>query len=85
MRKNRFTSKYYTKKKERIVYCLNCDDIDDLAIVSGAFDIEQQKRRFQRCIRNGRFEGDICSRLFVVDAEYESPDLHEDDDETESE
>ncbi len=64
-----------------IKFCLNCDDMDDLA-----FDDENGRRdvvekRFQNCQKTGRFNGDMCSRMFVVsdDAFQDEPSPTPDD------
>jgi hypothetical protein len=64
-------------------FCLNCDDMDDLAVSSEAADLEQLHQRFDNCVNTGRFDGDFCSRLFVAEDAIETTDLFEDETEGE--
>ena len=49
-----------------IKFCLNCNEMDDLATDSEAGNADTVKKRFQNCQKTGRFDGDICSRMYVV-------------------
>ena len=51
-----------------VKFCLNCDEMDDLAVSEEADSPEELRKRFQNCDKNGKFDGDICSRLFVAEA-----------------
>ena len=62
-------------------FCLNCNDMDDLATSEEAEDLESLQKRFRNCNETGRFDGDICARLFVADDAIEDADLFADDDE----
>jgi hypothetical protein len=52
-----------------IKFCLNCDEMEDLAVDEEAGSKEAAQKRYQNCQKTGRFEGDICSRVFVADNE----------------
>lgn len=67
--------------EEDVRFCLNCDDMDDLATSEEAKKIDQIHERFDNCRKTGRFEGDICSRLFVAEDDIDSPDLFAQEDE----
>ncbi|MCB2204433.1 hypothetical protein KQI65_06750 [bacterium] len=62
-------------------FCLNCNDMDDLATSDEATHLDQLQDRFRNCNETGNFDGDICSRLFVADDEIDDPDLFADEDE----
>ncbi|MBR9975118.1 MAG: hypothetical protein KFF77_06020 [Bacteroidetes bacterium] len=47
--------------------------MDDLAISEEAQDVEQLRQRFRNCKETGRFDGDLCARLFVVDDGIATP------------
>jgi hypothetical protein len=65
-----------------VKFCLNCDDMDDLAVNDEGKDVDALHRRFDNCVRTGRFDGDMCARLFVADDDIEGKDMFpEDDDE----
>lgn len=66
---------------ESIQFCLNCNDMDDLATSEEGKDLEGIRKRFQNCEHTGRFEGDLCSRMFVVHDDIENEYFVEDDDE----
>lgn len=54
-------------EKENVEFCLNCNDMDDLAVSPQAIDVDAAKERFRNCDETGKFQGDVCSRLFVLD------------------
>jgi hypothetical protein len=62
-------------------FCLNCNDMDDLAVSEEAEDLAQLQKRFQNCHESGNFDGDICARLFVADDGIDDPTLFADEDE----
>jgi len=62
-------------------FCLNCNDMDDLAVSEEAEDLDQLQKRFQNCNDTGKFDGDMCARLFVADDNIDDPDLFADEDE----
>ena len=65
---------------QELRFCLNCNDMDDLATSEEARDVEQLRRRFNNCRETGRFDGDLCARLFVADDGIEDPSVFPDDD-----
>ncbi len=65
--------------KRDVRFCLNCDDMDDLAISDDAKDIDKARYRFQNCEHLGRFDGDVCSRLFVVEPSEDPGPLFDDE------
>ncbi|MCZ7555258.1 MAG: hypothetical protein M5R41_02490 [Bacteroidia bacterium] len=70
-------------EESKVKFCLNCDDMDDLALSSEADDLAQLQDRFENCVHTGRFDGDVCSRLFVADDDLNASALSDDDDDTE--
>lgn len=60
-------------------FCLNCDDMDDLALSDDARNLDDLHRRFENCVQTGRFDGDLCSRIFVAEDGIDSPDIFSDD------
>jgi hypothetical protein len=64
-----------------IEFCLNCNDMDDLATSDEVEDVEQLRRRFNSCVENGRFEGDFCARLYVAEDRIDDADVFADEDE----
>jgi hypothetical protein len=61
-----------------VKFCLNCDDMEDLAVSEESKELQKIKDRFRNCNDTGRFQGDVCSRLFVA-AEVNDTELFEDD------
>jgi hypothetical protein len=59
-------------------FCTNCNDIEDMAVTDEPDDIESIRRRFRECERTGKFEGDICSRLYIADTDADPGPLFED-------
>ncbi len=63
---------------EDVKFCVNCDDMEDLDVDPEA-DFDMARERFGRCRESGKFDGDICARLFVL--EDEGADLFADEEE----
>jgi hypothetical protein len=63
-----------------VQFCLNCNDMDDLAVSDEARNVEQLRRRFNNCKETGRFDGDICARLYVAEDGIDDPGLFADAD-----
>ena len=62
-------------------FCLNCNDMDDLATSDEAGDVDALRQRFNNCKESGRFDGDLCARLFVADDGIEDASVFADEDE----
>jgi hypothetical protein len=60
---------YAPRKKQfenGLEFCTNCDDIEDLAVKSEVKEVGKLYERFHNCEDSGKFEGDLCSRLFIA-------------------
>ncbi len=60
---------YAPKKKQfenGLEFCTNCDDIEDLAVKGEVKEVGKLYERFHNCENTGKFEGDLCSRLFIA-------------------
>ena len=62
-------------------FCLNCNDMDDLATSDESQDLDALRKRFNNCKESGRFDGDLCARLFVAEDGIADPSVFADDDE----
>lgn len=60
-------------------FCANCNDIEDMAVTDEPNDIESIRRRFRECERTGKFEGDICARLYIADSDADPGPLFEEE------
>ncbi len=60
--------------KKEIFFCTECgEDLSDFGIV-GKIDKKKIKDRHQKCVKSGKFNGDMCAMLFISnDAETSSP------------
>jgi hypothetical protein len=65
-----------------VEFCLNCTDMDDLATSEEAKDLDQLHARFRNCRESGRFQGDLCARLFVAEDRIADPSFFVEDDES---
>ncbi len=74
-RKNRISIVDPLPEKNEVEFCLNCNDMDDLAVDPVSQDIDAAKERFQNCDETGNFQGDVCSRLYVLSASEEPGSL----------
>ena len=82
MKKKMQTQKEPRKNSEQVdsvKFCLNCDDMDDLATSPEVNDLKGVKDRFHNCDKAGRFEGDFCSRIFVADPGEELGPIFDED------
>lgn len=64
-----------------VAFCLNCNDMEDLATSEETHDLARLRRRFTTCREEGRFDGDVCARLYVADDIIDEPSLFADADE----
>ena len=55
--------------------------MDELALSEEAAQLDQIQNRFDNCRKTGRFDGDLCARIFVADDEIDSPDIFAQEDE----
>lgn len=62
-------------------FCLNCNDMDDLATSEEVRKKAEIEARFKNCRETGNFDGDICARLYVADDAFSTPDLFADEEE----
>lgn len=65
--------------KTEVKFCMNCDDIDDVATSGEADNVDALRERFQNCEKTGNFDGDICSRLFIAKPGGEGSALFDED------
>lgn len=79
MRKN--TKKITTHHGFDIAFCLNCNDMEDLAVREEAAYIELLQERFSICRETGKFDGDFCSRVFIAKDGVENISFLADEDE----
>lgn len=70
-----------SESPDDVRFCLNCNDMDDLATSEEAGDLGQLRERFRNCKETGRFDGDLCARLFVADDGIADPSVFTDDSE----
>jgi hypothetical protein len=68
-----------SKPPENVKFCLNCDDMDELATSKEVENLPKIKERFRNCERTGNFNGDVCSRIFVAEAGDNPGPLFDDD------
>jgi hypothetical protein len=69
------------KKGGTVKFCLNCEDMDDLAFDSENSDPETVRKRYEDCVKRGNFDGDLCSRIYVIDDSIDAEFATGDDDE----
>ena len=60
-------------KKLDIKFCTACEDVlDEWFSKLDSFDIEAVKENHENCKRIGRFNGEMCARLFIsLDEKFE--------------
>ena len=63
-----------------VQFCTKCQvELDNLALEPDNLDLEKVKARFNNCVKTGRFEGDLCARIFIAQ-ENQFIDLWNEDD-----
>jgi hypothetical protein len=54
--------------EHKIVFCTECGSkLDNFCFDDGAADVEAIKKHMEECKREGRYRGDVCSRVFIAD------------------
>lgn len=55
-------------------FCTECGkSLDDFALENPFLDKELLKIRFKQCMEEGKFKGNVCSKLFIADDENIEP------------
>ena len=75
------TTKQTPDPERDVQFCLNCNDMDDLATSEEVEDLDQLHERFDNCRNTGKFDGDLCARIYVADDRIDDADLFADEDE----
>lgn len=56
--------------KEKEIFCTECGEfLENFCFSSGAEDINAIKKTLAQCKKDGKFVGDFCAKLFIVDRE----------------
>ena len=81
-KKHKKTHRYTIPPHEGDVeFCLNCSDMDDLAVSEEARDLGQLRSRFDGCRETGKFQGDVCARIYVAEDRIDNPAFFADEEE----
>ena len=55
------------KKKKDIIFCSECGkELDNFALSEMVKDYNSIIQNFADCKKNGRFKGDLCSKIFIA-------------------
>jgi len=56
------------EEKSGEVFCIECGEVlDDFSVNEVSKDIDAVKQNFHNCKETGKFKGDICSKLYIID------------------
>ncbi len=77
MKKN-FNIKKEDSIKNNVVFCTECGEALSLVGLEEA-DIQKIKERHENCKRTGKFKGDKCAMLFIVESNEGLLSTDEDD------
>lgn len=56
------------QEKTDVIYCIECGEVlDDFSFNEVSKDINAVKKNFEDCKHTGKFKGDVCSKLYIVD------------------
>jgi hypothetical protein len=51
-----------------VIYCVECGEVlDDFSFDEFSKDVDAVKKNFHNCKETGKFKGDICSKLYIID------------------
>jgi hypothetical protein len=54
--------------EQKVVFCTECGDkLDNFCFNESVTDVDAVKQHMEGCKREGRFKGDMCSRVFIAD------------------
>lgn len=54
--------------ERKIVFCTECGSkLDNFCFDGSAADLEAVKKHMEECKREGRYKGEMCSRVFIAD------------------
>lgn len=66
--------------KEGVVFCSECGaQLDDFWMTPESKDPALAKARSEWCKKQGRFNGEVCSKHFIATADSSLPPLEEND------
>ena len=55
---------------QRVVFCTECDTtLENYCFAGSANDLESIRKTLSQCKKQGRFTGDLCSKLFIAHPE----------------
>ncbi len=53
---------------QKVVFCTECGDkLNEFCFTESASDVDAVKKHMEGCKREGRYKGDMCSRVFIAD------------------
>ena len=65
----------HPKNEDKPIFCTECDtDLSAFWLSPVAEDPEKVKQMHENCRRSGKFHGEICSKLFIIN-DIESDDI----------
>jgi hypothetical protein len=54
--------------EHKIVFCTECGSkLENFCFDDGATDLDAVKKHMEECKREGRYKGEMCSRVFIAD------------------
>lgn len=67
------------KLKMDIKFCTECEnDLDEFFLSKKSKDIDAVKANHENCIHTGKFNGDMCSKVFIAKMEEELDESEDD-------
>lgn len=50
-----------------IQFCTKCQaELDNLSLEPENLNLAKVKARFKNCVKTGKFEGDLCAKVFIA-------------------
>jgi hypothetical protein len=71
-------------EEQKVIFCTECGDkLDNFCFTDSASDVDAVKKHMEGCKREGRYKGDMCSRMFIADDKNfdQLPSIPKDDEE----
>lgn len=70
MKKKKFIHKEEDSLKKKMIFCAECGEALEMAGIEEA-DVQKIKERHKHCRETGKFKGDKCAMLFIVESNEE--------------
>lgn len=66
--KSKTVDEKLNQEKIDVVYCIECGEVlDDFSLNEVSKNVDAVRKNFANCKHTGKFKGDVCSKLYIID------------------